>query len=159
MIRTLHLDDSTMALKMIERILRDICTVDCFADIGKASSAIREKQYELILTDYSLCGGTGFNFVERVRRTKGYEKTPIILLAASLSSSLAFKAMKVGINESFSKMIPARELKAALLRQVESPYIKNVDLFNTHLTWVYLFPETPGKRHTKICPANSRDTS
>lgn len=127
MIKTLYLDDSKAALMVAKHALQDLCEMDCVYDIPEALEAIRQTRYEVILLDYSLFGGTGFDFAAKVRQVEGYEMTPLILISASHDNEMAYRAMKAGINDSFSKPIPVAELRLAIQAQVANPHVKKVE--------------------------------
>jgi ActR/RegA family two-component response regulator len=99
----------------------------CVSSISDAVDAMSKNDIVCFIIDYKLADGNGINFAKCVRKNENYLNTPIILISSSLTTEIAFKAMKAGINQSLSKPIEPVEIKQIIARQIKNPTIHKVE--------------------------------
>jgi CheY-like chemotaxis protein len=124
--RVLHIDDSQMALRMMERMLKDCAEVLSATTIHDAQAVLAKGPVDLIITDYMLDDGNGVEFVQKLRTDEQYKEIPILLVSTGLTDDLAYHAMRSGINQSFRKPLHPSEVRQAVLKQLESPWVEDV---------------------------------
>ncbi|MBN1556060.1 MAG: response regulator [Phycisphaerae bacterium] len=124
--RVLYLDDSLMALRMMERMLKDVVQVFSAATILDAEEILADGPIDMVITDYLLDDGNGIDFARRLREDPLYKEIPILLVSAGLSSEVAFESMRAGINQCFRKPLRPAEIRDIVPRQIESPWIEEV---------------------------------
>ncbi|MBN1942942.1 MAG: response regulator [Phycisphaerae bacterium] len=136
--RVLYLDDSQMALRMMERMLRDVVEVLSAATVQDAEAILADKPIDLIITDYLLDDGNGIDFARRLRADEKYRSVPILMVSAGMTSEIAYEAMRAGVNQSFRKPLHPAQMREVVLRQIESPRIEDVQrshLFLHGVSW------------------------
>lgn len=84
---------------------------------SEALEAIKKLPPDVILMDLALPGFDGFEAIRRIRATKGFENTPIVVLTAYTGASTYETALSAGSNFFMSKPIDFDEL-SALLKQI-----------------------------------------
>lgn len=131
--RILHLDDSQMALRMMERILKDCAEVLSAVTVHDAEAILEDKTVDMVITDYLLDDGTGIDFTRRLRANEQYKDIPVLLVSASLSDEMAYKAMRAGVNQCFRKPLHPSEVRQAVVKQLASPWIEDVHRSKLHL--------------------------
>lgn len=138
--RVLYVDDSQMALRMMERMLRDVVEVRCVATLRDAEAILAEEPpMDLIITDYLMDDGNGISFARRLRADPRYRNVPILLVSAAMTNEVAYEAMRVGVNKSFRKPLRPAEVRDVVIRQLESPWIEEAKRSRLHLhgvSWV-----------------------
>lgn len=125
--KILYLDDSIIALKLMAKTMRGFADLICVSTISDAIDAMLQNDIVCFIIDYMLADGNGINFAKRVRKNENYLNTPIILISASLTIDIAFKAMKAGINQSLSKSIQPVKIKQIIAQQIKNPTIHKVE--------------------------------
>ena len=84
---------------------------------AEALTAVKNDRPDVILMDLALPGFDGFETIRRVRKTDGFQNTPIIVLTAYNVQSIYETARRVGTNYFMAKPIDFEEL-AELLKQI-----------------------------------------
>ena len=123
----LYLDDSTCALRLMERFLKDEMQVHCCPTTAEAEAVLKEHAIDCFVLDYNLSDGDGISFAQTLRADRRYTKTPIILLSAAVAPELAHRAMRCGINQCLAKPYPPSEVKAIINAQIANPTIERVE--------------------------------
>jgi len=131
--RILHLDDSQMALCMMERILKDVAQVLSAATIRDAQAVLSDGNVHMVITDYMLDDGNGIDFARTLRTDEQYKDIPILLVSAGLTDEIAYQAMRAGVNQSFRKPLHPTEMRQAVAKQLESPWVEDVHRTQLHL--------------------------
>lgn len=94
-----------------------------YADSGEeALKKIGNKQYDLIFLDVTLPGLDGFETCVRIRETKGYEITPIIMVSGNTTPNDYFKWATSGCTSYVTKPIqqePFRKLNLKVFSWLE----------------------------------------
>jgi len=80
--RILIVDDSTTMTAIILRILKDAkyADIDCLHDGGSALAALRQKEYDLVITDWQMQPITGIELTKLIRADARLSKIRIILI-------------------------------------------------------------------------------
>jgi len=126
-IQLLYVEDSKASQKLLVSAMLSIA--DCYQamSLGEARELLATHQFTIFVIDYYLPDGDGLELVAQLRADPHYAKTPIILYSAGLDEDLAFRAMKMGVNDSFAKPINMLDLRDHIVNLVETPTtIKNV---------------------------------
>jgi two-component system chemotaxis response regulator CheY len=131
--RILHLDDSRMALRMMERILKDSAEVLSAATVHDAETILSNDVVDMVITDYMLDDGNGIDFTRKLRDDERFRDIPILLVSAGLTDEIAFQAMRTGVNQSFRKPLRPAEIRQAVMKQLESAWIEDVQRSKLHL--------------------------
>ncbi len=125
--KILYLDDSSLYLKFMAATMRGFADWICVSSISDAVDAMSTNDIVCSIIDYMLADGNGINFAKRVRKNENHLNTPIILISSSLTTEIAFIAMKACINQSLSKPFEPVEMKQILARQIKNPTIHKVE--------------------------------
>src|SRR5262245_49295470 len=80
--RILIVDDSTTMTAIISRILKDAkyTRLDCLHDGGSALAALRQKEYDLVITDWQMLPISGIELMKLIRADARLSKVRIILI-------------------------------------------------------------------------------
>ncbi len=122
----MYLDDSIIALKIMEKTLSGFADLIAIPTISKALKAISKYNIHCFIIDQVLADGYGIDFAKKIRADEKYRKTPILLISASLTEAVAYNAMMAGINQSISKPIQPEEIRQILSQQLKNPTIQKV---------------------------------
>jgi signal transduction histidine kinase len=125
-LRVLIIEDNPADAELLElELLRggylpDLCRVQSAAEM---QAALDEREWDLVLSDFTLPGFTGFHALE-VLKASGQD-IPFILISGSAGDDVAVTAMRAGAHDFFTKgslalLVSAiqRELREAELRAV-----------------------------------------
>jgi signal transduction histidine kinase/CheY-like chemotaxis protein len=125
--RVLLLDDEADALIMMRRILEDHgARVETALSVDAALDLLRSDGFDLLVSDISMPGRDGYDFIHAVRAQK--IDTPAIALTAFARSEDREKAIRAGYRAHASKPIEARELLATLASLLnQRPMLANLD--------------------------------
>ncbi len=77
--------------------------------------------------------GNGGYFAQKLRSDEQYREIPILLVSTGLTDDLAFHAKRSGVNQSFRKPFHPSQMRQAVLKQLESPWIEDVHRSKLHL--------------------------
>ena len=111
-------DDQSLGETLFERLQKEGYSVIWSENLEKASAAVGEKPFDLIILDGNLPDGSGFEFARKVREKSS---TPFIFVTAMNSAEHRLMGYEIGAEEFIPKPFHLKEL---LLR------IKHV--LNTH---------------------------
>ena len=123
----LYLDDSSCALRLLDRILQDHVHVLCCSSAAAAAAEMGKHKIDCFLVDHMLGDTDGISFAREVRATEGYAETPIILVSAGITSEVAHRAMRSRINQCVCKPFTPDSIRAVVSAQLENPTIHEVD--------------------------------
>lgn len=125
--RILVVDDNSMNLMVVVKLLRDTkVTVDT-ADSGKAAlKKTAESTYHVILMDHMMPDMDGAATLRAIRsQTKGFcQKTPVIALTANVMSDAEQVYRNMGFDGYLAKPISAALLEAGLLKYLPPALIE-----------------------------------
>ncbi len=134
----LYLDDSVIALRLLEHVMRDAARLICASTIPEAMRFMDEEDIDCFVLDYMLTDGNGIEFAKRIRAIDRYANTPIVLVSAGLTTDMAYRAMRIGINQCVDKPFNATRFREVLASQLEHPTVHIVDRSHIHVccaTW------------------------
>jgi len=128
----LLIDDEEMILDSLSAILfKDGYQVDCAKSGDEALEILRQKQYDLIITDIRMPGINGLEMVEHLKTFKPNQKILVITGYGSLET--AVKAQHRGVSDYLIKPIDIKSLKNSIRRalrpaeETQVPDAKHLD--------------------------------
>jgi CheY-like chemotaxis protein len=116
-IRILAVDDDRDALTLVREILEATgATITTAESATHALRAIEGSNFDALLVDLGMPGMSGFDFIDRVRRSERQEtrKIPAAALTAYARSEDRTKALRSGFQMHLAKPIDPGELMAAI---------------------------------------------
>jgi signal transduction histidine kinase len=130
--RILVVDDEPNVLLTVKAILEQECyDVDARGDGIAAIQAIRERHYDLVLTDLKMPGVDGLGVLAEVRKLSPNTVTVMMTGYGSLDSAL--EAVQLGAYEYLLKPVGVPELKLAVQRSLERKRFSEIDtLYRVH---------------------------
>lgn len=128
----LLVDDEEMILDSLSAILsKEGYAVDCARSGDEALNILKEKRYDLVITDIRMPGISGLEMVERVR---GFTPQPKVMVITGYGSlETAVKAQHRGVCDYLIKPIDIKGLKKAIRRalsqapEAQGPEPKRLD--------------------------------
>ncbi len=125
-----HIDDSKIARILFANIFKD----DDFADVLSFDSYVKFNEYldlspdvDCFVIDYNLKNAGGGEVISRIRSLRKYSGIPIVVYTATATDEIAYKSRQAGANQTVSKIVIAKELKDIVKKQIESPYVIDVE--------------------------------
>jgi len=112
----LIVDDYKTMLRIVRNLLKQIGfdNVDEATDGGQALAKLREKDYELIISDWNMEPMTGLQLLKEVRTDERLKATPFIMITAESKPENVVEAKKAGVNNYIVKPFNAETLRAKL---------------------------------------------
>jgi signal transduction histidine kinase len=124
--KILVVDDEANVLLTVQAILRqEGYDVDAVGDGAEALGVIRERHYDLVLTDLKMPGLDGFAVLNEVRKRSPATVTVVMTGYGSVSSAL--DAVQAGAYEYLLKPAEVPELKMAVRRALERKRLSEMD--------------------------------
>ncbi len=119
----LVVDDYQTMIRIIRNLLRQLGfeDVDDAADGSHAISKMRQKKYDLIISDWNMEPMTGFEFLKTVRADEALRDTPFIMVTAELKTDNVVAAKKAGVSSYIVKPFSAQTLKAKIEAVCSAP--------------------------------------
>ncbi len=118
----LVVDDNQELLYGLEKLLKEAnFTCDIVDDLKKATKALEQINYDLIILDWILPDGSGIDFLAKCR--KEYLTTPVLVLSSKQEIEERVEALDIGADDYLAKPFSNIELLArirALLRRESS---------------------------------------
>ena len=105
-------DDSPSVLSFLKEAIEkiDSCKVTTFLQPGVAIDALKYRQVDLLLVDYTMPGVNGVELIAQVRQIRQAADIPIIMLTSETDPSIKISAIEAGATEFLTKPIDAAEL-------------------------------------------------
>lgn len=111
MATALIVDDERDICDLIEMGIRSqVSECDSVYNIKSALKKLKEKQYDLIISDVRLPDGDGMDLLAHVQ--KNYPDTPICMITAHGNMEMAIKALKLGAFDFIQKPFDIKQLRA-----------------------------------------------
>ncbi|XP_042425084.1 two-component response regulator ORR9-like [Zingiber officinale] len=118
----LAVDDSVMDRKLIEKLLKissfHVTTVDSGSKalefLGLSATASPEQseiEVNLIITDYSMPGMTGYDLLKRIKGSSSFKDIPVVIMSAENMPSRINRCLEGGADEFFLKPVRLSDLK------------------------------------------------
>lgn len=124
--RILVVDDEPNVLLTVEAILKqEGYSVDACSDGAAALTAVRERHYDLVLTDLKMPGVDGLAVLAEVRKRS--PNTVTVMMTGFASLDTAIGALQLGAYEYLLKPTEVPELKAAVRRALERKRFSEID--------------------------------
>ena len=114
MAKILSVDDSRVIRDLIKAVLTENGHEVITANDGvEGLAAVRNEQFDLILSDINMPNMTGISMVSKIRNQAGYEHIPILMLTTESSDFKKNKSKNVGATGWLQKPFdPDRLMKA-----------------------------------------------
>jgi CheY-like chemotaxis protein/anti-sigma regulatory factor (Ser/Thr protein kinase) len=132
----LFVEDDTMIQMVGKKLLSKMfAQVDTASDGVQALNQLRQRHYDLVLTDYFMPNMNGLELIQELRST-GYEGVLYACTAASLGTELN-DLMNAGANDVFTKPLTLNKLMACLandadlIQRANQPMIKGMKNMQT----------------------------
>ncbi|MEM8799668.1 MAG: response regulator [Pseudomonadota bacterium] len=112
----LIVDDYKTMLRIIRNLLKQLgfTNVDEATDGTAALSQMREKKYDLIISDWNMEPMTGFELLKTIRADAWLKAIPFIMVTAESKTENVIAAKKAGVNNYIVKPFNAATLKTKL---------------------------------------------
>ena len=110
--RLLVVEDDPHISKMIKFALESEYHITTVTDIDLALNTLSNEKIDLILLDWMLPGLTGIELIRRLKKTKGMEQIPVIMLTAKSEEADKLKGFSYGVDDYITKPFSLSELKA-----------------------------------------------
>ncbi len=109
--KVLIVDDSKIVQNMHSFILKEAGYECSCADNGfVALEMLAREPYDLIVCDVNMPRMDGYELTRRVRKTEGYENTPVIMISTEKEAADKMKGMEAGANVYIVKPAKPEEL-------------------------------------------------
>lgn len=119
--KILVLDDDLGARTLLEIMLgRSGFTVTLVGDADDALESLQQTLPDLVISDISLPGMSGIEFVQVLRQQETTAKLPVVILSAHHDETTINKAMQAGATEFMKKPLKMDGLRETLIRIIEN---------------------------------------
>jgi DNA-binding NtrC family response regulator len=109
----LLVDDEKIVGNRLKPVLSKIgCAVEVFEDSTQALNRIREKEFDIIVTDIMMEGVTGIEILQEAREAS--ERTKVIIITGYANVSLAREAMDKGAFDIIEKPFRPDDLRSVV---------------------------------------------
>jgi two-component system chemotaxis response regulator CheY len=115
-INILIVDDYKTMLRIIRGLLSQIGfkNIDEAANGAEAITKLKEKKYDLIISDWNMEPMTGLELLQNVRADEKTKMTPFIMVTAESKTENVIAAKQAGVSNYIVKPFNADTLKAKL---------------------------------------------
>ena len=115
-INILIVDDYKTMLRIIRSLLTQIGfnNIDEANDGNQALTKLKEKKYELIISDWNMEVMTGLELLKNVRADEKFKTIPFIMVTAESRTDHVIAAKQAGVSNYIVKPFNAETLKAKL---------------------------------------------
>ncbi|MBZ0258282.1 response regulator, partial [bacterium] len=113
-------DDELIASIIKHRLGREGYEITHHTDGESALHAAQERRFSLVILDVKMPVMDGFEVLTKLRETKEYEKSPIILLTAMGSEKDIVRGFKLGANDYILKPFSPVQLLARVQRLLKA---------------------------------------
>lgn len=113
----LIVDDYKTMLRIIRNLLKQLGfnNVDEATDGAAALQKLRDRPYQLIISDWNMEPMTGYELLQRVRADESTKSVPFIMVTAESKTENVIAAKKAGVNNYIVKPFNAGTLKAKMV--------------------------------------------
>jgi two-component system chemotaxis response regulator CheY len=112
----LVVDDYQTMIRIIKNLLKQLGfdDVDDASDGAEALGKMRQKRYNLVISDWNMQPMTGYELLKQVRADSGLRQTPFIMVTAESKTENVVAAKKAGVNNYIVKPFNAQTLKTKI---------------------------------------------
>jgi two-component system chemotaxis response regulator CheY len=112
----LVVDDYQTMIRIIKNLLKQLGfdDVDDASDGAEALGKMRQKRYNLVISDWNMQPMTGYELLKQVRADGGLRQTPFIMVTAESKTENVIAAKKAGVNNYIVKPFNAQTLKTKI---------------------------------------------
>lgn len=114
--RILSVDDFSTMRRIVKNILRQLgyTNVDEAENGAAALSTLKEKKYDLVISDWNMPVMTGIELLKSVRADPGLKATPFLMVTAEAEKTQVVEAIEAGVNSYILKPFTAKLLEEKL---------------------------------------------
>ncbi len=117
MLSILVLDDEPIVCKRLKPALEKLgFQVDTFTQSEEAVNRIKEKTYDLIITDLKMEGIDGMQFLEEVKKRSS--RTEVIVITGFATMETAKEAFRKGVFDFIAKPFKIGEIQQSVMKVV-----------------------------------------
>ena len=120
-----YVEDSALSQVLLRKYLGSLCNLTVVGDLRAAEAVLKDRSFDLLITDFMFREGTALDFIRNTRRRFSIEQMPIIVISGAMDPILTSQVMQAGANDTFSKPLKAAEFKTAVERMLQTPYVKS----------------------------------
>jgi len=115
-INIITVDDNKTMLRIFRNLLTQIgfTNIDEAADGAVALTKLKEKKYDLIISDWNMENMTGLELLKNVRANEATKDLPFLMVTAESKVENVVAAKQAGVNNYIVKPFNAETLKAKL---------------------------------------------
>ncbi|MCB9993256.1 MAG: response regulator [Hyphomicrobiaceae bacterium] len=112
----LIVDDYATMIRIIRNLLKQLGydNVDDASDGTEALERLREKPYQLIISDWNMEPMTGYDLLRHVRSNEQTARLPFIMVTAESKTENVIAAKKAGVNNYIVKPFNAQTLRGKI---------------------------------------------
>jgi CheY-like chemotaxis protein len=126
--QVLVLDDDEYLRALLRKLLEGQgMRVSEAGDVDGAFKALVAHAPHLIISDLNMPGQSGFDFIERCRRTPGLREVPIVVLSGNKDKGSVYRAISLGANDYILKPFQAANLTQKLRKVLMNKTVKRYD--------------------------------
>src|SRR6056297_3295730 len=98
--RILSVDDFSTMRRIVKNILKQLgyTNVDEAENGAAGIEAMREKKYDLVISDWNMPVKTGIEFLKEVRSDPELKDTPFLMVTAEAEKDNVVEAMQAGVS-------------------------------------------------------------
>ena len=113
----LIVDDYKTMLRIIRNLLRQLSftNIEEATDGSMALRKMREKKFDLVISDWNMEPMTGLQLLKEVRADNRLKDTPFIMITAEAKTENVIAAKKAGVSNYIVKPFNAETLKGKLV--------------------------------------------
>src|SRR5262245_32755823 len=108
------IDDSKSSLLALERAVQEFAgnDLETFDKPAEALARCKSVIFDIVLVDYMMPEMNGIQVVRELRRRRGYENVPIVMVTSETDRALRLAALEAGATDFLNKPFDKLELQA-----------------------------------------------
>lgn len=126
----LVIDDDLLQLQLLKEVLSGkVKSIDLLSDGRQLSQYLKNKKYQLIISDLQMPKYTGYQIIKEIRQIPDYQDTPVIAFSGKID--LNEKELKeMGFNAILRKPLNLKKLLLIIYRQLKIEYKLDLPLIS-----------------------------
>ncbi len=117
--RVLVVDDNADMRDYVQNILATAWDVEVAADGEQALARLRERRFDIVVTDVMMPNLDGFGLLGAIRADVGLARVPVIMVSARAGDEASVDGLQAGADDYLVKPFSARELVARVRTRLE----------------------------------------